>query len=193
MADLLAHPVLIVLKGASTPETTPGREAGPHVSVLEAHAYLVDCSFGTGGEPVHVVFAFGAEYIVPAFVAVNSTLHNSRTPSRLRLHLLVEQEIAERVQRAFTRAFGDIAQVTGASNAAGGSTGRRGQASGEEGSDEDVYGWAEDTSMLCRFASGRAPVIRTIGAWALWSLRGKRLRFPLYTVHKGGTFTRTHP
>jgi hypothetical protein len=50
-----------------------------------------------GSDAVHVVFAFGSEYIVPAFVAVNSTLQNSAPAKRARLvlHLLVEEAIAQ--------------------------------------------------------------------------------------------------
>jgi hypothetical protein len=50
------------------------------------------------GADVHVVYAFGSEYIVPAFVAVNSTLHNSKDKERLVIHLLVEDAIVKRVE-----------------------------------------------------------------------------------------------
>eukprot|EP01134_Creolimax_fragrantissima_P007187 CFRG7187T1 len=63
-------------------------------------------------EAVHVVFAFGRDYIVPAFVSVNSTLTNSKNPERLVLHLLVEEAIVSRVEKAFKKAFGHIADVT---------------------------------------------------------------------------------
>ena len=43
------------------------------------------------------MFAFGSEYIVPAYAAVNSTLLNVRDPERLTIHLLVEEAIAARV------------------------------------------------------------------------------------------------
>eukprot|EP00123_Amoebidium_parasiticum_P018405 comp24193_c2_seq1/m.44374 comp24193_c2_seq1/g.44374 ORF comp24193_c2_seq1/g.44374 comp24193_c2_seq1/m.44374 type:complete len:984 (-) comp24193_c2_seq1:240-3191(-) len=62
-------------------------------------------------EKVQVVYAFGRDYIVPAFVAVNSTLANTKHPSRLVIHLLVESMIASRVKKAFTRAFGTVADV----------------------------------------------------------------------------------
>ncbi|KNC71235.1 hypothetical protein SARC_16227, partial [Sphaeroforma arctica JP610] len=63
-------------------------------------------------EPVHVVFAFGRDYIVPAFVAVNSSLTNARNRERLVIHLLVEAEIVNRVEMAFAQAFGTVADVS---------------------------------------------------------------------------------
>eukprot|EP00124_Ichthyophonus_hoferi_P005577 Ihof_evm1s847 gene=Ihof_evmTU1s847 len=79
----------------------------------------VEDDVDTTNEPedkVHVVFSFGRDYIVPAFVAVNSSLTNSKSPSRLVIHLLVEPMIASRVQSAFSLAFNSVARMGGMYN-----------------------------------------------------------------------------